>query len=164
MDITIRKAVSSDAEIIAHCNALMAQETEHLALNKERLLVGVQGLFEKPEYGFYLVAETHNRIVGQLMITYEWSDWRNGVFWWIQSVYVPAEFRSLGIFRKLYDYVSLLAKENGTVCGLRLYVEKENERASNVYEKLGMHRTQYDLYEVDFILQRNHDSESRKRS
>lgn len=154
MEIIIRKAKPADAEMLAHYNAIMAKETEQLMLDAERLLSGTKELFNRPEYGFYLVAETDKTIIGQLMITYEWSDWRNGVFWWIQSVYVVPEFRSQGVFKKLFEYVLTLAKENASVCGLRLYVEKRNTTAHHVYEKLGMHTTDYELYETDFVVRR----------
>jgi ribosomal protein S18 acetylase RimI-like enzyme len=154
MSIIIRQAERRDAETIAQYNAAMAKETEHLELDVQRLLLGVNGLFDNPTLGFYTVAEENNIIVGQMMITYEWSDWRNGVFWWIQSVYVKPEFRSAGVFRKLYDHAVEKAASAGNVCGLRLYVEKENERAHHVYEKIGMKLTAYDMFEVDFVLKR----------
>lgn len=150
----IRKAKLSDSKTIAEFNAAMAKETEHIQLDVDRLLLGVRGLFEKPTLGYYTVAEIDGAVVGQMMITYEWSDWRNGVFWWIQSVYVLPDFRSEGIFKKLYLHTVEEAKQAGNVCGLRLYVEKENERAHHVYEKLGMTLTAYDMYEVDFVLKR----------
>lgn len=152
--ITIRTATRNDAPVIAQYNASMALETEHLRLDMERLLNGVNGLFDDPSRGFYLVAEADGTVIGQLMITYEWSDWRNGVFWWIQSVYVKEEFRAQKVFRSLYDRIIAMAHEQGNVCGVRLYVEKENERAHAVYEKLGMSVTQYDLLEKDFVLKR----------
>jgi len=152
--ITIRFAQRSDAETIARYNVALAKETEHFNLDLERTIRGVNGMFDDPSRGFYLVAESDGKIVGQLMITYEWSDWRNGVFWWIQSVYVKQEFRAQKIFRSLYDHVIALSKERGDVCGIRLYVEKENTRAAAVYDKLGMKTTDYNLLEVDFILKR----------
>ncbi len=152
--MNIRKALRNDVQTIAEFNAAMALETEHLQLDISRLLLGVEGLFNNPDMGFYLVAEINGSIVGQMMVTYEWSDWRNGIFWWIQSVYVPPEFRAQKIYRTLYEYTVALAKEQQNVCGLRLYVEKENERAHHVYEKLGMMLTNYDMYEVDFVLKR----------
>ena len=154
MTNTIRKAIRSDAKTIAQFNAAMALETEHLQLDVSRLLLGVEGLFDNSDKGFYLVAEHNGIVVGQMMITYEWSDWRNGIFWWIQSVYVHPEHRAQKIYRTLYDYAVDLAKEQKNVCGLRLYVEKENERAHHVYEKLGITLTKYDMYEVDFVLNR----------
>ncbi|MFA6469348.1 MAG: N-acetyltransferase [Bacteroidota bacterium] len=152
--ITIRTAQRSDAETIAGFNVAMAKETEHFDLDAARTLRGVHGMLDDPHNGFYLVAESDNKIVGQLMITYEWSDWRNGVFWWIQSVYVAQEFRAQKVFRSLYDHVITLAKERGNVCGIRLYVEKDNERAQAVYKKLGMKTTDYQMLEVDFVLKR----------
>lgn len=152
--MNIRKGIRSDAEIIARYNIALAKETEHFDLNFERTLLGVNGMFDDPSRGYYLVAEMHGELVGQMMITYEWSDWRNGIFWWIQSVYVAPEFREQKIYRTLYEHAVELAKEQKNVCGLRLYVEKENERAHRVYEKLGMTLTKYDMYEVDFVLQR----------
>jgi ribosomal protein S18 acetylase RimI-like enzyme len=89
------------------------------------------------------------------MITYEWSDWRNGNFWWIQSVYVRPDARGRGVFRRLYQAVEEAARKSGESCGLRLYVEGENERAQRVYEGLGMKSTSYRFYEVDFVLQRS---------
>jgi len=154
MEITIRKGIRNDAEMIARYNVALAKETEHFALDEQRTLRGVHGMFDDVSRGFYLVAELNRAIVGQLMITYEWSDWRNGVFWWIQSVYVREEFRSSGIFRKLYDHIAEHAKREGNVCGLRLYAEKDNKRALAVYKKLGMKTTDYDLLEVDFVLKR----------
>ena len=153
-NLHIRTAQRSDAKIIAQFNAALARETEHFELDMPRLLKGVNGMFDEPSRGFYLLAGINNEIVGQLMITYEWSDWRNGVFWWIQSVYVKQEFRVQKVFTSLYRHVVTLAKEEGNVCGLRLYVEKENERAHAVYKKMGMKLTAYNLLEVDFVLKR----------
>lgn len=154
MNILIRTAIPTDVQTIAQFNSAIADETEHLHLEMERLLKGVSGMFEDPSRGFYLVAEIDGTIVGQLMITYEWSDWRNGVFWWIQSVYVKKEFRAKKIFSSLYHHIHSMAKEQPNICGIRLYVEKENELAHTIYEKLGMKKTDYDLLEVDFVLKR----------
>ncbi|MFA5834161.1 MAG: GNAT family N-acetyltransferase [Bacteroidota bacterium] len=152
--ITIRTAQRSDAETIAQYNVALAKETEHFDLDLKRTIRGVNGMFDDSSRGFYLVAESDGKIVGQLMITYEWSDWRNGVFWWIQSVYVHKDFRSQKVFRSLYDRIIALAKDNGSVCGIRLYVEKQNTQALAVYDKLGMKTTDYNLLEVDFVLRR----------
>jgi GNAT superfamily N-acetyltransferase len=102
----------------------------------------------------YFVAEVDGTVVGQLMVTYEWSDWRNGNFWWIQSVYVEREYRGKGVFKSLYDHVLSLARRQKDSCGLRLYVEKHNRRARKIYEDLGMKETDYLLYEIDFVLKR----------
>ncbi len=150
----IRPATRDDAETIARFNVLMARETEHLELDPGRVLDGVRAVFDEPGRGWYLVADSENRVVGQLMVTYEWSDWRNGVFWWIQSVYVAPEARGQGVYKALYADLLRRAGADGGVCGLRLYVEKENGRAQGVYERSGMRRTAYDLYEADFVLKR----------
>ncbi len=130
----------------------MALETEHTSLDRSRLRAGVEALLADPAKGFYLVAESDGEVVGQLMITYEWSDWRNGTFWWIQSVYVAPAHRGRGVFKALYRRVEELASQNGGVCGLRLYVERQNDRAKAVYEGLGMAATHYQMMEVDYTL------------
>ena len=152
--VTIRAAAATDAETIATFNAAMALETEHLELDRDRLRAGVKALLDDRSLGFYLVAESGGAVVGQLMITYEWSDWRNGTFWWIQSVYVRPEDRGRGVFRLLYNAAEKMARASGGSCGLRLYVEVENERAQQVYERLGMRPTSYRLFETDFVMRR----------
>jgi ribosomal protein S18 acetylase RimI-like enzyme len=150
MNISIRYAASSDAFTLADFNAAMAQETEALELDRDRLQKGVEALLADASKGFYLVAELDGVVVGQLMITYEWSDWRNAVIWWIQSVYVHPSCRKHGVFRSLYQFVRSLARSKGNVCGLRLYVEKENERAQKTYEALGMTCSHYQMMEAGF--------------
>ncbi len=154
MDLVIRLAGLSDLETIAAYNAALADETEGLKLDSDRLRRGVGVVLADPSKGFYTVAERDGQVIGQMMITFEWSDWRNGVFWWIQSVYVHPAFRRQGIFRRLYHHVLRQAKNAGSVCGLRLYVEKENHRAQLTYEGLGMQKTSYEVYEVDFVIER----------
>ena len=112
--------------------------------------LGVATILADASLGFYLVAEIDGNPAGQLMVTYEWSDWRNGLFWWIQSVYVRPEFRRRGVYRALHRHVAEAAQAAGGVCGLRLYVEQENTTAQQVYESLEMHRTRYQMYEVEF--------------
>jgi len=150
--MNIRKANPADAVVIAEFNASIAEETEHRTLDRKILLRGVRALLKDPKKGVYFVAEMDGNVVGQLMITYEWSDWRNGNFWWIQSVYVRKEFRQQGVFRSLYARVEGLAKKRKGICGLRLYVERENERAQKTYETMGMRRTVYEMYEKEFEL------------
>ncbi|MBI3665813.1 MAG: GNAT family N-acetyltransferase [Acidobacteria bacterium] len=154
MSLAIRAAAPSDAPTIAAFNAAMARETEHIELDAKRLLDGVRAVLADRSKGFYTVAETEGRVVGQMMITFEWSDWRNGTFWWIQSVYVHPDFRSRGVFKELYAYITERAKSAGDVCGLRLYVEQENSRAQQTYQRLGMAKAPYAVYEVDFVLRR----------
>ena len=154
LPITIRLGTPSDAPIIANYNALLAQETEHLELEPVRLRAGVDAVLADATKGTYWVAEAGGEVVGQLMITFEWSDWRNGVFWWIQSVYVRQDWRARGVFKALYDHVYQLAKARSDVCGLRLYVEGDNQRAQRTYQRLGLRPTNYHLYEVDFRIAR----------
>ena len=154
-DLRIRRAISSDAPVIAAFNAAMARETEHLELDPIRLLTGVEAVLADPAKGFYTVAESGGgQVVGQLMITFEWSDWRNGNFWWIQSVYVDAPARGTGVYKRLYEHIRHAAAEAGNVCGLRLYVERDNTRAQEVYRRQGMQATAYRMFEVDFVIGR----------
>jgi GNAT superfamily N-acetyltransferase len=152
MPASIRKATIADVSVIARFNSQMADETEHLALDQERLKAGVEALLRDPSKGVYYVAELNNIITGQMMITYEWSDWRNGTFWWIQSVYVESSARGSGVFRALFDHVHSLAKSRNDVCGLRLYVERSNDRAKRTYDRHGMHSSHYEMFEMDFVL------------
>jgi ribosomal protein S18 acetylase RimI-like enzyme len=154
-EIKVRRATPADAEFLERGNAAMAEETEHLTLDLERLRPGVRALFDDPAKGVYWIAEIGGRRAGQMMITYEWSDWRNGTFWWIQSVYTVPQYRGQGVFKALYRHVDGLARQDGGVAGLRLYVEQENARAQATYERCGMHRTVYQMYEVDFVIHRD---------
>ena len=146
-DIRVRTAKAEDRDAIAGFNKAMAMETEGKELSEAMVAEGTKGLLGNRDYGFYVVAENGGEVIGSLMVTYEWSDWRNGVFWWVQSVYVRPEYRRGGAFKKLYEYVRQAASERDDVCGLRLYVEKDNERAQVVYDRLGMQKTNYLLYE-----------------
>jgi len=143
----IRKGEPRDAATIAAFNAAMALETERKRLIPERIEAGVRRLIDSPSLGFYLVAEHEGRVIACLMITNEWSDWRNGLFWWIQSVYVDKHFRRQGVYRRLYEHVRLLAESDDGVCGFRLYVEKDNAVAHATYASLGMAPTVYQIYE-----------------
>lgn len=154
MKVSIRPATPADAATIAGFNAAMARETEGLELDFERLLRGVEAVLADSSKGRYWVAELDGRLVGQMLITFEWSDWRNGAFWWIQSVYVEPASRRRGIFRALYEHVEALARSEPGVCGLRLYVEQHNERAQQAYLRLGMKPAPYRIFEVDFVLRR----------
>ncbi|TDF39899.1 N-acetyltransferase [Alteromonadaceae bacterium M269] len=148
--MTIRRAEPKDCDAIVHFNCSMALETEDKVLSDELIRPGVERLLNTPEYGFYLVAEGSGELCGGLMVTFEWSDWRNGLFWWVQSVYVLPQFRRQGIYKKLYEQVKTLATESQECCGYRLYVEKQNTVAQKVYENLGMHETHYLMYEESF--------------
>lgn len=150
--LTFRLARESDAEALVEFNRAMARETESLELPAETLTAGVRNLLRTLEYGFYVVAEHADgegarTAVGSLMVTYEWSDWRDGLFWWIQSVYVRPEFRRRGVYRRLYEFVKQLAARDPRVRGFRLYVERENRVAQSTYERLGMRQSHYLMYE-----------------
>lgn len=152
--VLVRVATQTDAEFLVRGNASMALETEGLSLDLDRLRDGVNALFDKPDRGVYYVAEIGGKRAGQMMITYEWSDWRNGDFWWIQSVWVEKAFRGQGVFTAMYRFVETLARTTQGVAGLRLYVEHENHRAQSTYQKVGMVKTVYEMFETDFVLQR----------
>ena len=152
MNITIRQALKSDIPTIVRFNALLASETENRFLDEQRLTRGIEALFDDPSKGLYYLAEVNNAVVGQTMITFEWSDWRNGTFWWIQSVYVEKAARGTGVFRALFNHIHSLVTAHGDSCGLRLYVERNNNRAKQTYSRLGMKYSHYDLYEMDFVL------------
>jgi GNAT superfamily N-acetyltransferase len=155
MDVKIRRAKLADAETISDFNHSLALETEHIKLDRKRLLRGVKALLKDDSKGFYILAEIGGHVIGQLMITYEWSDWRNATFWWIQSVYVAQEYRGRGVFTELFHHIGKKSRKNKSVCGLRLYVERSNSRAQKTYKHLGMNKSDYDLYEIDFVIQRS---------
>ena len=147
MGISIRDAAMTDAAIIASNNSLMAEETEDRTLDPDIIGPGVEALLADAGKGRYWVAESAGQIIGQLMVTYEWSDWRNGTLWWIQSVYIAPDFRRQGVFSALYHHVESLAAAEPDVCGLRLYVEDNNHRAQRTYEALGMVKPSYVVME-----------------
>jgi ribosomal protein S18 acetylase RimI-like enzyme len=143
----IRFATADDAQSIADFQVAMAMETENKTLDPFNVLTAVQSVFEDPQKGFYLVADVDHEVVGSLMITYEWSDWRNCNMWYIQSVFVKPENRGNGLFSQMYHKVIELAKEKDAMY-VRLYVETENEKAQKAYENLGMKRMPYYMYDV----------------
>lgn len=143
----IRRAKASDISALVQFSQAMALETEEKKLDAETLFSGVSAVLGDEGKGFYLVAELDGEIAAGLMVTYEWSDWRNAWFWWIQSVYVRPQHRGKAVYGQLYSSVKKLAVETRGVCGFRLYVEKENERAKRVYEKQGMQISNYVMYE-----------------
>ncbi len=129
---------------------LLAKETEGLHLDPSCISAGVAALLADSTKGIYYVADVDGLVAGQLMITYEWSDWRNGNIWWLQSVYVRKEFRRKGVFRALFRHLHALASNQKEVCSLRLYMHSENHAARRSYEKLGMYKTQYEVFELEF--------------
>lgn len=148
--LTIRDALVDDAPTIVDFNCRLAWETEHKRLDPAVIGPGVEAALRRPEFARYFLAEINGEIVGQMMLTYEWSDWRNGLFWWIQSVYVRDDARRGGVFRALYRHVESLARSTAGVIGLRLYVEHENAAALATYRKLGMIPSGHVLYEYDW--------------
>lgn len=147
----IRPAVSADLETIVDFNERLALESEGRQLVRTTLASGVVALLEDSEKGRYFIAETETgETAGQLMITYEWSDWRNGVFWWLQSVYVRPTFRKQGVFSALFDHVAAQARDEGDACGIRLYVENENAPAQATYHARGFERANYEVMELAF--------------
>jgi len=163
-DLTFRRGCSEDLALISQFNCAMAKETERKELDPGVVLVGSRAVLEDAAKGFYLLAETTAtpgpagtpqsppKVVGQLLVTFEWSDWRGGNFWWIQSVYVVPGARRRGVYRGLYAHLLDEAKQRPDVCGVRLYVDKGNVTAQSTYEALGMERAHYELYEIDFVL------------
>lgn len=146
MPLSIRPAALTDLPALCAWNAAMARETEGLELDAAVLARGVRVVFEQPQRGFYLVAEHDGAAVGGLLVTFEWSDWRCGDYWWIQSVYVAPAARRGGVFRALHAEVARRARAAGAA-RLRLYVETDNRRAQATYERLGMRRCHYAMYE-----------------
>ena len=155
-ELTVRPAGIEDVDAIVGFSAAMAWETEQRRLDPAMLREGTFSLLRTPSLGFFMVAEANTAgrsvVLGQLMITYEWSDWRNGLFWWIQSVYVDPAWRRRGVFRTMHDAMLSQAKADPKVCGIRLYVEQDNHIAQTVYRRLGLSRSHYHVYEQDFVL------------
>jgi ribosomal protein S18 acetylase RimI-like enzyme len=145
---TLRLAALQDAHLLAKWAQTMAMETEQKHLDTDTVLKGVQAGIADPKRARYFIAMSGDTPVGTLMLTTEWSDWRNGDWWWIQSVYVHPDFRRQGVFQSLYQHVKVLAETAPNVCGLRLYVEHENKNAQRTYEKLGMQNAGYRMMEV----------------
>jgi len=142
-----REAVPSDASAIIEFQLAMARETEELELDRGILTDGVNAVFADPALGRYYIAEDEGRVIGSLMITYEWSDWRNGMVWWIQSVYVVPDFRRRGVYAGLYQHVKAMVEAEPSIRGIRLYVDNRNKPAQEVYARLGMQGEHYRVFE-----------------
>ena len=151
-NILIRRARSDEFKILAEFQQTMAKETEGKTLDANLLMQGINAVFRCPSKGFYIVAENRKKVVGSLLITYEWSDWRNSNIWWIQSVFVSSESRRKGVYRALYSYIYQQASSDNTIGGIRLYVDRDNTVAQQTYSSLGMAKSHYEMYEIDFLL------------
>lgn len=149
-NLVIRPAAGEDIDVLVAFQKAMAQETEDKGLDPTRLRAGINHLLANPAEGFYLIAERDGRAAGSLMVTFEWSDWRSGRFWWIQSVYVQADHRRQGVYTALHHAIRNRARQDPQSCGIRLYVEQENTTAQATYRALGMDETHYRLYEEEF--------------
>ena len=147
MPLTVRAAVQTDAPAIAEFNRRLARETENLMLDSAVLAAGVDAVLADQNRGLYFVAEENGVVIGQLMVTYEWSDWRNGWIWWLQSVYVRSDARGKGAFRALFELARQRARQAGDVAAIRLYVEKDNRSAQETYQRLGFQEMHFHLYQ-----------------
>lgn len=147
MEFKIRLAKKVEAEIIIDFQINMALETENLVLQKPRISDGVKAVFNDKSKGEYWLAENGDKIIASMLMTPEWSDWRNATVLWFQSVYVMPEYRGKGVFKSMYNHLKHFVKESENIGGLRLYVDKTNDNAQKVYEKLGMNGEHYKFYE-----------------
>lgn len=145
--VTIREALEGDIPQIIEFQLKMALETENLWLDESTVQKGVKAVFQYPSKGKYFMAETNNEVVGTLLITYEWSDWRNATVLWLQSVFVKQEHRGKGVFKTMFQFIKNLVKTKPAYCGVRLYVVKTNQQAKSAYKKLGMSHHHYEMFE-----------------
>jgi len=148
--LIIRQASAADISQIVAFQIGMAQETENKALDPQVVEEGVRVLLHQPGKGQYFLAVIESRVVGSLLIKYEWSDWRNASFWWIHGVYVEPTSRRQGVYSAMHNHIMRLAKSDPAVCGVRLYVDRDNKAARSTYNRLGMSKSRYDMYEVSF--------------
>jgi len=153
--LIVRPARMEDVDMLVTFSAAMALETEGRRLDMDRLRRGTQRVFDSPTRGFYVVAELPQEsspgVIGQLLVTYEWSDWRDATFWWIQSLYVHPDWRRRGVYRRMHEYVRQQARSRSDVCGLRLYVEAGNTGAQAAYRQAGLFPSSYLIIEEDFV-------------
>ncbi len=145
--VSVREACKDDVPIIARYNIDMALETENKHLNRTKVLTGVEAVLTSPELGRYFVATIDGEVVGQAMITYEWSDWRSGTFWWLQSVYVRPDARRRGAFTAIFQHIREQAHATPGVVGMRLYVEQNNTAAKETYSRVGLRPSGHTLFE-----------------
>lgn len=148
MGVSVRKATREDLSAIADFQQRLAAETENMTLDRDILLKGIESMFDDPSKGIYFIAEVDGEIVGCHSITYEWSDWRNGMVFWLQSVYVVEQHRKHGVFKKMFENLQRMVREDKGIAGLRLYVDKTNLRAQKVYQSMGMNGEHYSVFEL----------------
>jgi GNAT superfamily N-acetyltransferase len=151
MPPTVRPASPADAPLLAEFNRRLARESEAKELDPAVVAAGVAAGLADPHKARYFVAEEGGAILGQLMLTTEWSDWRDGWIWWVQSVYVRADARRRGVSRALFAHVERLARQAGDVIALRLYVEDRNRAAQDTYARLGMAPGGYSVWEKGLL-------------
>ena len=158
--VTVREATLDDVDVLVTFQLARGEETDSYARvttgkgpDPALLRAGIAAVFRSAERGFYIIAEVEGRSVAMLLVTYEWNEVRNATFWWIQSVYVDATWRRKGVYRTMHDYIFGAARARHEVCGVRLYVERTNRIAQQTYSSLGMAKSHYDMYEVDFVLE-----------
>jgi GNAT superfamily N-acetyltransferase len=154
--VVVRDATLDDVGFIVDCNHRLGVETEDKTLDRDLLATGVRRGLSHPELCRYFIAEVAGRAVGTTMLTYELTDWRDGIIWWLQSVYVLPDFRNLGVFRAVYRHIKTLARESQDARALRLYVRSDNQRALETYGALGMSRAGYEVLEAD-LADRSHE-------
>jgi len=145
--IAVREAMPQEASLIAGFQKAMAKETENMILEDSVISAGVQAVVSDPNKGCYYVAESAGRVIACMLTTYEWSDWRNGTFIWLQSVYVDPEWRGKGVFRKMYEHIKTKVSNNENLKGIRLYVFHANKSAQAVYRSLKMEDQHYRMFE-----------------
>ena len=143
----IRLATEQDSHTIIDFQMKMARETEELNLGQDNLVDGVNAVFRDPQKGKYFVVYNDDQVIASMMITHEWSDWRNKWIWWLQSVYVLPDFRGKGIFRLMYEHVKMLVIKDDDTAGIRLYVDVSNKKAREVYKAVGMDGEHYQTFE-----------------
>jgi len=146
-NISVREANPNDWETIAGFQIAMAMETENVRLDEATINSGVLAIFTNPNLGRYFVAESDSKVIASLMVTYEWSDWRNSTVWWLQSVYVLPEFRRQGVFSMMYHAIRKIVEQMPDVGGVRLYMVHHNQAAGKAYAKLGMDGNHYRMFE-----------------
>ena len=147
IQVTIRPGRAEDLETLVQYNLALALETESLKLDAKTLRSGVEKALTRPEVSRYFVAEAHAKVIGQTMVTFEWSDWRDGVIWWLQSVYVHPDYRLQGVFHRIYSHIESEAKKDAAARAIRLYVMQDNARGMGAYQKAGMAPSGYVVYE-----------------